>query len=91
MKINHIEVQGANGNRAILTRTKSPLAIAPDANYIQVEIFDSTGLIARHLVMADDSQDQYSMAESLSFQLEKEDDCQSYVQNYRDIIELIAD
>ena len=91
MKITHIEIQGTNGNRAVLTRTKSPVDIEPAGNYIQVEVFDSKGLIARHHVMADDSLDQRSMAEGLSYQLEGENDCDTFVQRYHDAVQLLAD
>ena len=91
MTITRIDIKGQTGLTATLTRTTSPSDIEPLGEYIEVEIRDHDGVRARHHVLANDRDDQYSMAECLQQMLDGYHGTNSEIHGYFGFIEKFAD
>ena len=91
MTITRIDLKGQTGIIATLARTTSSDGIEPPGEYIKVEIREHKGLLARHHVLANDRDDQYSMAEGIQYQLDGYHGTNSETHDYFRIIEMLAD
>ena len=91
MKIASITLEGATDRRTSLPVAFATIRRARGSEYIEVTIDWPSGHSRKHLVAADDRDDQYSMAEGLQETLEGCRGTNSMVHDYFREIERFAD